>query len=68
MYSEDKLINGVLMTRFSPDGEWQRKTTNAALAVNLLTMLSDEQREEVFGYFCTHCGSLDVRCQCWNDE
>ena len=19
-------------------------------------------------FFCTHCGSADIHCQCWNDE
>lgn len=27
-----------------------------------------DQRMEVFQQFCTHCGSSDPRCQCWNDE
>lgn len=27
-----------------------------------------DQRVELAGLFCTHCGVLDPRCQCWNDE
>lgn len=30
--------------------------------------LSDEQRVELAATFCRHCGTLDPRCQCWNDE
>lgn len=30
--------------------------------------LTDDQRVELAGLFCTHCGVLDPRCQCWNDE
>lgn len=32
--------------------------------------LTDEQRLEFLNSLpcCRHCGSLDVGCQCWNDE
>ena len=33
-----------------------------------LRMLRDKEREEIFSHFCTHCGSTDIGCQCWNDE
>lgn len=34
----------------------------------MLYRLRDEQRFALFSEFCTHCGSLDPSCQCWNDE
>lgn len=37
-------------------------------AVEMLKELPAEQRLAVFNSFCCHCGSDDVRCQCWNDE
>lgn len=30
--------------------------------------LTDEQRMEVMGDFCSHCGTANPGCQCWNDE
>lgn len=36
--------------------------------VEALLALTVDERAEVFGRFCTHCGSDDPRCQCWNDE
>jgi hypothetical protein len=36
-----------------------------AAAVSAMT---DEQRLELFGNYCTHCGCPDPTCQCWNDE
>ena len=38
-------------------------------AVELLKGLSsDESRLEVLSRFCSHCGSTDPGCHCWNDE
>jgi hypothetical protein len=37
-------------------------------AVDKLAQLTDEERLEVFTAFCTHCGSDDPDCQCWDDE
>lgn len=34
----------------------------------ILSKLSDEQRMELFGYYCKACGSDNPKCQCWNDE
>lgn len=34
----------------------------------LMAPLTDEQRYEVMSNFCTHCGSKNPNCQCWNDE
>lgn len=33
-----------------------------------LDAMTDEQRLEVFGRYCVHCGRKDPRCQCWSDE
>lgn len=34
----------------------------------LLDALSDDERLELFGFYCKSCGGTDPRCQCWNDE
>ena len=56
------------MHKTTPNGEWSVKQGEVAAHVNSLFDLTDEQREHIFSYFCTHCGSTDRRCQCWNDE
>lgn len=33
-----------------------------------LQEMPEEQRLDVFSSFCTHCGTNNPRCQCWNDE
>lgn len=37
-----------------------------------LDALSDDQRLELMGRYCAHCGCKQpesgMRCQCWNDE
>lgn len=42
-------------------------------ALFCLEELTDEERLEVFSYFCKECGrkqpiTKDSSCQCWNDE
>ena len=48
------------------------KTPNPASVIKQIvaTMLemSEEERMEIMGSFCRHCGSDDPRCVCWNDE
>lgn len=39
-----------------------------AKALDALMALSDEERLELFGWFCTSCGIANHDCQCWNDE
>lgn len=68
MYYEEKIMYGALHYRTSPDGKWKLKTGIKAQAVNTLMSLSQNERLEVFGYFCTKCGSDNPVCQCWNDE
>jgi len=36
--------------------------------VELMKRMTDEERMDVMGEFCRHCGDTDPRCQCWNDE
>ncbi len=68
MYYEEKFINGKLMFRNMPDGEWEEKTTAVAIVANQMMKLNDEERVKLFGLFCTHCGSSDTSCRCWDDE
>ena len=67
MYYEEKIIDGVLMYKTTPSGEWGVVTGPRAYAVNLLVKISEEQRLSVFGYFCPHCGGFSP-CQCRKDE
>lgn len=46
----------------------QAMTADAADIVGALIELSDDERKLIFSYFCTHCGSNNPECQCWNDE
>jgi hypothetical protein len=34
----------------------------------LMRALPDDERLEIMGKFCKHCGGEDPQCQCWNDE
>jgi hypothetical protein len=53
---------------------WHAKRGSLAAAKTNRTMvdqmrdLTPDQRMEVFGEFCKHCGWDDPKCQCWNDE
>lgn len=44
----------------------------AEVATRLLMSLTDDERKDVFGLFCRHCGRIQPDdgkgCQCWNDE
>ena len=71
MYYEEQIIDGLLRCRSTPDGEWRIAAMPHATSVNALCQLNDDQRREVFGYFCSHCGCVQPTgriCQCWNDE
>ena len=35
---------------------------------DMFSKLTDEQRIEVMGDYCKHCGSHDNTCQCFNDD
>lgn len=68
MYYEEKFIDGKLMYRNTPEGDWHIKHNAYAKVANRVYSLSDEERMEVFSLFCTHCGSDNPRCHCWNDK
>ncbi len=68
MYYEEKFIDGKIMFRNMPDGYWLPKVTSVANIANNLFNLTEEERLEVMGYFCKHCGSADPKCVCWRDE
>lgn len=71
MFYEERVIDGRLMCRSDPKGEWRpvRSSPHVA-AVEALIALTDEQRMDALSLFCTHCGKVQptFRCQCWNDE
>jgi len=68
MFYEEKFINGSLMFRTIPNGKWTSKMTSAAMTANEVMALSLEERLEVMGYFCSHCGTDDLPCFCMRDE
>lgn len=70
MYYEERMINGLLHIRTTPNGEWRLPVQGKAKIVNDLLQLSDEQRKEVFEHFCTHCGDINPPggCVCMKDE
>ena len=68
MYYREEIINGVLMCKSTPNGEWRPVVSKIASIVNELAKLTDEERREVLSCFCRSCGSTDSRCQCWNDD
>lgn len=37
-------------------------------AKELFAKLTDDERMEVMGDYCKHCGCNDSGCQCWNDD
>lgn len=42
--------------------------THALHMVYLLNGLTADQRKEVFAHYCTHCGTDDPQCRCWDDS
>ncbi len=36
--------------------------------ISQMKEMSDDQRLEIIGSFCRHCGCDNPQCQCWNDE
>ena len=48
-----------------------KRQTRVMSATKAMLGLSDEERLEVMGLFCRHCGCIQPEgrgCQCWNDE
>lgn len=40
----------------------------APSVADIVAAMSEAQCRDLFSKFCTHCGSSDPRCQCWNDD
>lgn len=36
--------------------------------LGLLDNLTNDQRLDIFYYYCIHCSKKNPNCQCWNDE
>jgi len=68
MSYEEKFIDGKLMFRYTTKDAWFEKPNYYGVVARLVYDLTDLERENLFTLFCTHCGSTDTRCQCWNDE
>ncbi len=68
MYYEEKIINGLLHSRSSPNGKWIEVNNNYGKAVNALFVLTDDERFETLQFFCRHCGNRNPQCNCWNDQ
>ncbi|MBD3351720.1 MAG: hypothetical protein GF364_09570 [Candidatus Lokiarchaeota archaeon] len=55
MYYEEKVIDGRLMYRIDPKGEWAPVKGAKAIAVSTLSLLTDDERKEVLSFFCACC-------------
>lgn len=45
-----------------------RELIKNSTIIEQLNKLTNDERMEIFGKFCNHCGNKDHLCQCWNDE
>lgn len=45
-----------------------RRSAVVDLVRKLWSELTDEQRLDIITDTCRGCGTLDPKCQCWNDE
>ncbi|HET8686426.1 MAG TPA: hypothetical protein VFM18_07145 [Methanosarcina sp.] len=75
MYYEERHIGNSIYYRNSPNGTWTFKKSvvpeAGQSAYSELVKLTEEQRLEVFHFFCVHCGQLLVEerlCNCVRDE
>ena len=68
MFYEEQVIDGILMCRTTPTGQWARDKSRTAGVINALLTLTDEERVHAFTFFCLNCGCNDPMCYCWNDE
>lgn len=50
------------------DNQQDRGQLTEVEVLNAMRQLSDDERLSVMAQFCHECGSVDPRCQCWNDE
>ena len=44
------------------------ESTAKTIVCDGVKAMTDNERLELFGGSCKHCGCDDPRCQCWNDE
>lgn len=56
-----------LADRYSPTAH-MIASQQVADAKAAMAKLTSDERMEVMGAYCKHCGSTDPGCQCWNDE
>ena len=70
MFYEEKIVDGILYCRTSPNGEWQPATDRRAQLVNELAQMDDERRLSIMGLFCSECGDIKPKhgCTCMRDE
>lgn len=66
-YYEDCIINGVLMHRTNPQGEWVKTQNEKASLINSLAKLKEYERLDIISYFCHYCGAIG-KCYCYNDQ
>lgn len=70
MFYEEKIVDGILLCRTAPNGQWRRATDRRAQLVNELAQMEDEQRLSILAMFCSSCG--DVKpiggCNCMRDD
>lgn len=64
MYYEERIENGRLMCRHSPDGKWYPASGDRARTVNSLLRMTEEARNKVFSHFCRNCATEKLPCYC----
>lgn len=67
MYYAEKMIDGVLHYRNTPDGEWRTVNTQRSISINAMYALSTDERVDVMSAYCSGCGSMFTPCHCQND-
>jgi hypothetical protein len=58
MYYEEKIVDGTLYIKTSPDGEWVASQSNVAYLIYELSKLDEAERLAVFMRFCLTCGRI----------
>lgn len=48
--------------------ELKKRELQLYMARELLKRLTDDERMDLFGDYCKHCGDTNPNCHCWNDE
>ncbi|SEJ24493.1 hypothetical protein SAMN05216318_1356 [Nitrosomonas eutropha] len=68
MYYEETWINGALHTRGTPNGMWRLVTDPVAIAAAAMRRLTDAQRHDIMGDYCSGCGTAHKPCYCLRDD